>query len=531
MLGNLGGNLPAAGVETPLLGCTVIRRDLALIGIPIIVALALTGCGGKSAGSSSGSGSSSGGATSVSISAATVTVDGADSTSLSATVNNDNNNLGVSWSLTGAGALSNQSTTSVTYTAPVASSTPVTVTVTATSRLEETRLATSQITIPPVPSVTSTNSGFAGAVGSAYSAQLAGTNGVAPYTWSVASGGNLPAGLTLSPSGLVSGTPLAGAAGSTNVIFQLKDSGTPVALTATKTITLAITPAPAISFAGTMPATGSYNQTYSGSAAATGGLGALTYSVISGALPTGLTLNAATGAVAGTITAAGTFSFTIRAADIYGDSGSHTYQIVVVAPTLIVTPGEGALPLAITGQSYSQTLTVSGGTGIGYTWVVSGLSNGLTYVASGATLTINGPATTAGTVNFTVTATDSVGDTSSPLAYSVQINGPLALPVTIPATLPGIAAVGVPYAGTVTATGGSGNYAWTVSGQSDGLTTSTNGGTLSVTGTPTASGTVSLSVSVKDTTSGATVGPYVYAITVYSGVILPAPNPVSLLDN
>ena len=105
------------------------------------------------------------------------------------------------------------------------------------------------------------------------------------------------------------------------------------------------------------------------------------YSVISGALPTGLTLNAATGAVAGTITAAGTFNFTIRAADIYGDSGTHTYQIVVVAPTLIVTPGEGALSLAITGQAYSQTLTVSGGTGIGYTWVVSGLSNGLTSLA------------------------------------------------------------------------------------------------------------------------------------------------------
>jgi len=528
VLGNRGGNLPAAGVETPLLGCTVIRRDLALIGIPFIVALALSGCGGKSSNTGSGSGSSGGGATSVSISAGATSVDGSDSTTLTAAVANDNNNLGVSWSLTGGGSLSNQSTTSVTYTAPTATSSSVTVTVTATSRLEETRLATAQITVPPVPSVTSTNSGFAGAVGSAYSAQLAGTNGVAPYTWSVASGSNLPAGLTLSPSGLVSGTPLAGAGGSTNVIFQLKDSGTPVALTATKTITLAITPAPTISFAGTMPATGSYNQTYSGSAAASGGLGGLTYSVISGALPTGLTLNAATGAVAGTITAAGTFNFTIRAADIYGDSGTHTYQIVVVAPTLIVTPGEGALSLAITGQAYSQTLTVSGGTGIGYTWVVSGLSNGLTSLASGATLTINGPATTAGTVNFSVTATDSVGDTSSPLPYSIQVNGPLALPVTIPATLPAIAAVGVPYAGTVTATGGSGNYAWTVTGQSDGLTTSTNGGTLSVTGTPTASGTVSLSVSVKDPTSGTTVGPYVYAITVYSGVILPAPNPVSL---
>ena len=500
------------------------RRDLALIGIPIIVALALSGCGGKS--SISGSGSS--GPTSVSISAAATSVDGADSTTLTAAVANDNNNLGVTWSLTGGGALSNESTTSVTYTAPVATSSPVTVTVTATSRLEETRTATAQIIIPPVPSVTSTNSGFAGAVGSAYSAQLAGTDGVAPYTWTVASGSNLPAGLTLSSAGVISGTPLAGAAGSTNVIFKLKDSGSPVALTATKTITLAITPAAAIGFTGTMPATGSYNQAYSGSAAATGGLGALTYTVISGVLPTGLTLNAATGAVTGTTTVAGTYNFSITAADIYGDSGTNAYQIVVVAPTLKITPGTGALPYAVTGQAYAQPLTVSGGTGTGYTWVVSGLSNGLTYAANGATLTINGPATTAGTVNFTVTATDSVGNTSSPLAYSIAVYAPLTLPLTIPATLSAGASVGVPYAGTVVATGGSGNYTWMVTGQSDGLTTSSNGGTLSVTGTPTATGTVSLSVSVKDTTTNTTVGPYTYVITVYSAVTLPAPNPSTL---
>ena len=419
--------------------------------------------------------------------------------------------------MTGTGTLSNQTTTSVTYTAPAATSSPVTVTVTATSRLEETRTATAPITIPVVPAVTSTNTGMAGAVGSVYSAQLAGSGGISPYTWTVTSG-NLPPGLSLSSSGLITGTPLAGASGNTNVTFQLKDAGSPMALTASKTLAVAITPAPAIAFTGVMPATGSYNETYAGSAAAAGGLGTLTYSVAGGALPTGVALNTDTGAVAGTTTVAGTYNFTIQASDVFGDAASHAYQIVVVAPSLTVTPNAGALPYAVTGQSYSQTLTVSGGTGTGYTWVVSGLSNGLTYAANGATLTINGPATTAGTVNFTATATDNVGDTSSPLSYSIPVYGPLALPLTIPSTLPSGAAVGVLYGGTVVATGGSGNYTWTVTGQSDGLTISTRGGTLSVGGTPAATGTVSLNVSVKDPTTNTTVGLTPTLTTVYSAV-------------
>jgi hypothetical protein len=507
--------------KIPSLGCTLIRRDLGRVGILFLLSLTITGCGGKATVNGTG------GPTSVSITSAPSSVDPADSTTITAVVANDSKNLGVSWSLSGAGTLSNQTTTSATYTAPGASSSPVTVTVTATSRLEETRTATTQITIPVVPTVTSTNSGMAGAVGSAYSAQLSGAGGITPYTWAVTSG-NLPAGLSLSSAGLITGTPQAAAGGTTNVTFQLKDAGSPTALTAAKTLAVAITPAPAITFTGVMPATGSYNQTYAGSAAATGGLGTLTYSVASGALPTGLTLNATNGAVTGKTTVAGTYNFTIQAYDTFGDAASHAYQVIVVAPSLIVTPNAGALPFAVTGHTYSQTLTVSGGTGTGYTWVVSGLSNGLTYSANGAALTINGPATTTGTVNFVATATDSVGDTSSPLSYSIPVYAPLALPITIPATLPSGAAVGVPYSGTVVATGGGGNYTWTVTGQSDGLTTSSSGGTLSVSGTPTATGTVSLNVSVKDTTTNTTVGPYTYVITVYSAVTLPAPNPSSL---
>jgi hypothetical protein len=382
--------------------------------------------------------------------------------------------------------------------------------------------------VAPTPAITTTSSALAGKVGTTYSVQLAGSGGVTPYIWTVVSGSTLPAGLSLSTAGIISGTPLAVAAGTTNVAIQMMDSGTPTAVSVTKTLGVSITAATAITFSGVMPATGFYNQAYTGSAAASGGAGALTYSLNSGALPTGLTLNAATGAVTGTITAAGTYSFTIKASDAFGDSATQSYQIAASSPLITLTPAAGSLPFAVTGQAYSQTLTASGGTGTGYTWVVSGLSNGLTYSANGATLTINGPATTAGTVNFTATATDSAGNGSGAVFYSIPVYSPVTLPSTIPATLPAAATMNVAYTGTVAASGGSGNYAWTVTGQSDGLTTSSSGGTLTVSGTPTAAAAVSLSVSVKDTSTGLTAGPYTYVITAYNTVTLPAPNPATL---
>jgi Putative Ig domain len=48
-----------------------------------------------------------------------------------------------------------------------------------------------------------------GTVGTAYNFQLTASGGVPPYTWAVASGSTLPAGLALSSAGVVSGTPTA----------------------------------------------------------------------------------------------------------------------------------------------------------------------------------------------------------------------------------------------------------------------------------------------------------------------------------
>jgi len=133
---------------------------------------------------------------------------------LTATVTNDNHANGVTWSLTGVGTLSNQTTTSVTYTAPAATTLSQTATVMAVSIKETTKYATSTLAVPQLPTITTGSSALAGSVGTAYSVQLAGSGGISPYIWSVASGSTLPAGLTLSSTGVLSGTPLAGGAGS-----------------------------------------------------------------------------------------------------------------------------------------------------------------------------------------------------------------------------------------------------------------------------------------------------------------------------
>lgn len=67
----------------------------------------------------------------------------------------------------------------------------------------------------------------AGTVGQAYNAQLTATDGTSPYTWSVLSSNSLPAGLSLSSSGLVSGTPTTPAAWS--FTLQVTDSASQTA--------------------------------------------------------------------------------------------------------------------------------------------------------------------------------------------------------------------------------------------------------------------------------------------------------------
>jgi hypothetical protein len=63
-----------------------------------------------------------------------------------------------------------------------------------------------------------------GKVGFAYAVNLSGTGGKTPYSWSIVNG-TLPPGLSLSTSGMISGTPAT--TGEYNFTIQLSDSGSP----------------------------------------------------------------------------------------------------------------------------------------------------------------------------------------------------------------------------------------------------------------------------------------------------------------
>lgn len=135
-----------------------------------------------------------------------------------------------------------------------------------------------------------------GQLNAPYSFTLSATGGSAPYTWSLSSG-TLPAGLSLSASsGAIAGIPTA-AVNATSLTLTVSDSSHPVS-TATASLTLTVLPAPLAITTPSLP-NGKVDTLYSAVLSATGGTSPYTWSLITGTLPTGLSLNAASGAITG----------------------------------------------------------------------------------------------------------------------------------------------------------------------------------------------------------------------------------------
>ncbi|WP_369834708.1 autotransporter domain-containing protein [Cronobacter dublinensis] len=272
-------------------------------------------------------------------------------------------------------------------------------------------LAPTTVTIAPasgaLPSATT---------GSAWSQTLSATGGSAPYTWTAH---GLPAGISLNPAtGALSGTPTT--AGSFTFSVTAKEAGN-VSATASYTLVVgAVTPGVTLTVT---PASGALPPATTGSAwsqtlSATGGSAPYTWTAHG--LPAGISLNAATGALSGTPTSAGSFTFSVTVKEAGNVSATTSYTLVVgaVTPgvTLAVAPAAGALPAATTGSAWSQTFAVSGGTAP-YRWQLSGaLPAGLTF-SDGS---LKGTPTTAGSSAFTLTATDANG-VAVQAAYTLQI--------------------------------------------------------------------------------------------------------------
>ena len=293
----------------------------------------------------------------------------------------------------------------------------------------------------------------------------------------------------------VSYTPLAGYAGPDSFVYTASNIAGGTA-PATQSITVG---APTISYSPAAPASASFGVPYSHDlASAAGGAAPYAYALANGALPGGLSLSPG-GLITGTPTAAGAFQFEVRATDSSTGAGPFTatsamLSLTVSPPTIGLSPA--SLPAASVGTGYSLALGATGGTAP-YTFQLlsGGWPSGVTLSGSGA---ISGTPTSAGAFTVTVQATDSKGFTGSS-TYSLAANAPV-LSIS-PATLPG-GRQGVAYAQTVSASGGTAPYTFAVSSGSlpPGLTLAA--GTGAISGTPTAGGSYSFTVSLKDSTTG-----------------------------
>jgi sugar lactone lactonase YvrE len=271
---------------------------------------------------------------------------------------------------------------------------------------------TLHVTAPPLAQRAPTS--VTGTVGSPLSVRLNAGGGSGPYTWSLA-GPALPAGLSLSSDGVISGTPTA--AGTMTPFVEIADSAVPNAGFFQGSVTVKINPRKLTITPLSLPkavAGKPYSQTLTGAL----GTAPVTWKLVSGSLPAGLGLGASTGQISGTPTTAGTSTFKVQATD----SSTPTPMTATSTLTLTVNPGVTAA-VFVTDAGYSAVQSFAlGATGnvapltsitssaldgtsavaidaSGTVYVANSLSNAITEFGYGATgnvtptTTIVGPAT------------------------------------------------------------------------------------------------------------------------------------------
>ncbi len=286
-----------------------------------------------------------------------------------------------------------------------------------------------------VPATTLTQ----GYVGVVYDQHFAVKDGGGGFTYAVT--GALPGGVTLDTRGELTGTPTQ--PGSFPITVTA-DNGTD---TASQSYTLVVNPAltnPTLTFLQQGLPAGTVGTPYHQQITAQGGSGSYTYSlgvlventskstptssqyaVIDASLPTGLSLDPNTGVIGGTPTQAGVFNFVLQGNDGQGNFASEAYSLTV-APLISLTP---TLAAGSVGSWYSQALGAQGGSGP-YTYAVTagGLPPGLALTVNGGVTSLSGTPAAWGKYGFTITATDSDGNTGSQ-AYALTVASPVSFSV------------------------------------------------------------------------------------------------------
>jgi len=341
--------------------------------------------------------------------------------------------------------------------------------------------------------------------GLSYGQQLEATGGSGPYSWLLAAG-SLPLGLTLTPSGAISGTPAA--PGTSSFRIRVTDTG---GRTATADLTLSVVQTLALHTDALPEAV--VGSGYSVELRAVGGRGAHTWTVTGGNGAAWLSISS-TGQLSGAPPTSGTSAVTVAVADESGQQATRHFIISVLDPIGVAAIH---LPAATQGRVYAVQLVATGGDGV-FNWELarSALPTGMSLGSVGD---LAGAPQEAGTFTFTARVTDRGGRTAEGTLTLQVERAPTIQTISLPPGEPG-----TPYAAQLTATGGTGTYAWRVTEGvlPDGLTLSTAG---AVSGTPTVLGGRTFTVQVTD--DAAATHARAFTIEVASVEALVNGNPVT----
>jgi len=254
----------------------------------------------------------------------------------------------------------------------------------------------------------------------------------------------------MSSTGLLAGTPTT--AGNYPFTVKVTDA---TAATAQASLTLVVN-APALTIVTTSIAGGAVGTAYSQTVQSSGGTGAITWTVSAGALPGGLTLNGTTGAITGTPSTPGTFTFTVQATDSTGVvTAKQSFTVTVAGPPAVPAitlsglpatsePGDQPVLTITLASAYPLPLTVTATLSITPN---PGNSTDLMFANGTRTTQITIPAnTTTATLPFqtgTLPGTIQVTLTLSAAGVNVTPSVPPSATTAIAATAPVISGVSV----------------------------------------------------------------------------------------
>jgi hypothetical protein len=272
-------------------------------------------------------------------------------------------------------------------------------------------------TVSPTTGLAITTSSLpAGQPQAAYTARLGATGGTAPYSW-IGIGGSLPPGLTLNAStGNIAGAPTT--TGAFSVTMQVTDSAAPPQ-TATQAFSLTISASPLQITTSSLPG-GAVGMSYGATLAAANGVPPYTWSLHSGQLPPGLSLQGSNGQISGTPSQTGAFSFSVQARDSAGQTASSNLNANIASASSPIVSSisprsgstSGGTPVTIAGSNFQAGATV----------LFGGVAASSVTVRSATQIQVVAPTHIAGTIDVTVrNANSESGTLSNSFAYAATL--------------------------------------------------------------------------------------------------------------